>query len=530
MISNAQRAIITITVITASVMQLIDTSIVNVALPHVMGNLGADLDDASWVITAYIFANVIVVPMTGWLAAFFGRKRYYLASIIIFVIASMFCGQATNIWELVFFRFVQGIGGGGLLPTSRVILVESFPPEDLALANGLFGMGVVSGPLIGPVLGGWLTTHFTWRWIFYVNLPVGLIALLLAAANVKEPQDQKHPGRVDWWGLFWLFVGFGALQIVLERGEKDNWFQSNFILILAILAVVGIVAFVVQEFTTDKPVVDLRVLRHKNLAIGVLLGFVMGFSIYTTVFLFPVFAQNLLGYSALQTGLILLPGALTAAIMMPTVGVLLKKGVPPQLMASAGFLIFFIFTFLLSKQNLNSGPHNFFLPVILRGVGLGSLSVPVNTIALTGVFGHDLSEGSGFLSMTRQLGGSFGTAMIATFVDWREAFHRNQMVAHLTHYSYATRHWINIFMHRFYSLGSSMFTAKLQGWKVIAFGLAQQSMLMTYDEAFIAVGFFALFCIPLILLTFGKTESPEKYKEKKQKKSKKKQQMATEPG
>ena len=301
--SKAQRAIITITVITASVMQLIDTSIVNVALPHIMGNLGADLDDASWVVTAYIFANVIVVPMTGWLAAFFGRKRYYLASIIVFIVASILCGQATNIWELVAFRFIQGIGGGGLLPTSRVILVESFPPEDLALANGLFGMGVVSGPLIGPVYGGYLTTHFTWRMIFYVNLPVGIIALLLAMVNVREPQDVRQPGRVDWLGLLWLFVGFGALQIVLERGEKDNWFSSHFILILSIVAVIGIALFVWREFTTDKPIVDLKVLRHRNLAVGVLLGFVMGLSIYTTVFLFPVLAQDLIGIFRISDGI-----------------------------------------------------------------------------------------------------------------------------------------------------------------------------------------------------------------------------------
>lgn len=521
MMSNMQRTIITVTVITASVMQLIDTSIVNVALPHIMGNLGADLDDASWVVTSYIFANVIVVPMTGWLAAFFGRKRYYLASIVIFVIASMLCGQATNIWELVAFRFIQGIGGGGLLPTSRVILVESFPPEDLALANGLFGMGVVSGPLIGPVLGGYLTTHFTWRMIFYVNLPVGLIAFLLAMANLSDPPDVKHPGRVDWLGLLWLIVGFGALQIVLERGERDNWFQSHFILILSIVAVIGIVLFVIREFTAEKPVVDLRVLRHRNLAVGVLMGFVIGLSIYTTVFLFPVFAQDLLGYSALQTGLILLPGALTAAIMMPTVGVLLKKGVSPQLIAGSGFLVFFIFCVLLSRQDLSSGPHDFLLPVILRGLGLGSLSVPINTIALTNIFGHDLSEGSGFLSMSRQLGGSFGTALIATFVEWREAFHRSQMVTHLTKYSYETRYWLNNFAHHFYSMGSSMTTAKLQGWKLISFGLARQSMLMTYDEAFYVVGLFSLICIPTLLFTFVK---------KKDKKDQQKQQSKRRPG
>jgi DHA2 family multidrug resistance protein len=350
--------------------------------------------------------------------------------------------------------------------------------------------------------------------IFYVNLPVGLIALLLAMANVTDPPDVKHPGKVDWPGLFWLIIGFGALQIVLERGERDNWFQSHFILILSIVAVIGIVLFVIREFTAEKPVVDLRVLRHRNLAVGVLMGFVIGLSIYTTVFLFPVFAQDLLGYSALQTGLILLPGALTAAIMMPTVGVLLKKGVSPQLIAGSGFLIFFIFCVLLSRQDLSSGPHDFLLPVILRGLGLGSLSVPINTIALTNIFGHDLSEGSGFLSMSRQLGGSFGTALIATFVEWREAFHRSQMVTHLTKYSYETRYWLNNFIHHFYSMGSSMMTAKLQGWKLISFGLAQQSMLMTYDEAFYVVGLFSLICIPTLLFTFVKKK--EKKDQQKQ--------------
>lgn len=513
-------------------MQLIDTSIVNVALPHIMGNLGADLDDASWVVTAYIFANVIVVPMTGWLSAFFGRKRYYLASIVLFVLASMMCGQATNIWELVFFRFVQGIGGGGLLPTSRVIIVESFPPEDLGLANALFGMGVVTGPLIGPILGGWLTTHYSWRWIFYVNLPVGLIALFLAVMNIREPLDAKKPGRVDWWGMMWLIVGFGALQIVLERGERDNWFQSQFIIILSIVAVVGILMFIYQEFTTDKPVVDLRVLKHRNLAIGVMLGFVIGLSIYTTVFLFPVFAQDLLGYSALQTGIILLPGALCAAIMMPIVGTLLKKKVPAQLMAGAGFFIFFIFCWMLSNQDLNSGPHNFFWPVVLRGIGLGSLSVPINTIALTGIYGHNLSEGSGFLSMSRQLGGSFGTALVATFVEWREAWHRNQLVSHLTHYSYTMRYWLQQFTHHFVAAGSSLVTAKMQGLKLIAYGLAQQSMLITYNESFLAIGVFALICIPLLLITLWRDKDPheEEVKEERKKKTSGKKELALDAG
>ncbi len=502
MMSRSMRTIITITVIGASMMQLIDTSIVNVALPHIMGNLDADLNDASWVVTAYIFANMIVIPMSGWLAGLLGRKEYFIGSIALFVIASMLCGQADNIWELVAFRFLQGIGGGGLIPTSRVIMVESYPPEDLGLANALFGMGIVAGPTLGPTLGGWLTTNFSWRLIFYINLPVGLIALLMALFFVREPQEQHAAGKIDWWGILLLFVGFGALQVVLERGEKDNWFQANYIVILSIVAAIGIIAFIWRELVAEKPVVDLRVLRHRNFTIGATLGFVMGLGLYSSIFLFPVFVQNLLGYSAMETGLILLPGGVAAACTMPVVGILMRKKVPPQLLAGLGFFLFFIFSIIFTHLDLNSGPHDFLAPLIIRGVGLGLISVPIATIAFTGLFGRDLSTGSGLQSMTRQLGGSIGIALVGAFVNWRDAFHRNVLVAHLTQYSTTATQWIDGTMQHFMSAGFPQSVARLQSMKLLDLNLNQQSTLLTYEEAFFIVGIFFLLCIPSLLFTF----------------------------
>lgn len=487
----------------ASMMQLIDTSIVNVALPHIMGNIGADLNQAAWVVTAYVFGTVIIIPMTGWLSEFFGRKKFYLASIAIFVIASIFCGQATNIWEVVFFRLVQGLGGGSLLPTSRVILIENFPEEDLGLANALFGMGVVIGPTIGPTLGGWLTTSYTWRWIFYINIPIGIIAFLMAFINVENVKAKiTKAASVDWWGILLLTLGFGSLQIVLEQGEKDNWFDANYIIWLTALAVIGILLFIWRELTAENPVVDLRVLKNHNVAIGSIFGFIMGFGLYASVFVFPLFLQNLLGYSAMQTGLILLPGALTAGLMMPVVGFLLKKNISARFMAALGFLIFFIFTWQMSSQSLESGAVDFYWPLILRGIGLGCLSVPINTIALMGLHGHELAEGTGFISITKKLGASFGIALVSTFLDWRNALHWTRLDSNLTRFDDTVRSHVSNLYHGFVASGSESAVAHQQAYKAMAGTAMKQAQMMSFNDIFLGVGIFFLCCIPFLLLTY----------------------------
>jgi DHA2 family multidrug resistance protein len=497
---GARKWIITITVIMASLIELIDTSIVNVALPQMMGNLGATLDEVAWVITSYVVANVIVIPMTSWFASVFGRRNYFAGSIVLFTIASFFCGHATNIWELVIFRFIQGAGGGALLSTSQSILVETFPPEELGLANGLFGLGVVVGPTIGPTLGGWITDNYSWPWIFYVNIPIGIVAALLTFSYIRDSQHARERGSVDWLGIGLLVLGIGSLQVVLERGERDDWFSATYIVVLAILALFGLVAFIWRELTADHPVVDLRVFRDRSLAVGTVFTFILGFGLYSSVFIFPVFAQSLLGFTAMQTGLILLPGGIATAIMMPIVGKILQKRlIPPQLMNAIGFVSFFLFTFLLSKSTLSSGRPDFFWPLIFRGIGLGFLFVPLTTLALSGLRGKDIAQGAGMTNMMRQLGGSFGIALVATYIQKRSWVHRQTLLTHVTPYDAPLQERLHAIVGGLMARGSTLVEAQRQAYGAIEGLVQRQTFLLTYMDAFRITGIFFLCCIPLLL-------------------------------
>jgi len=497
---GANKWLITITVILASMIELIDTSIVNVALPQMMGNLGATLDEIAWVVTGYVVANVIVIPMTGWFAAVFGRRNYFIGSMILFTVASFFCGHATSLWELVIFRFIQGAGGGAMLSTSQAILVETFPPEEMGLANALFGLGVVVGPTVGPTLGGWITDSYSWRWIFYVNLPIGVVAILMALAFLPDPKEIRKITKIDWWGILLLIVGIGALQIVLERGEAEDWFSTPYITVLALVSVVAIALFIWRELASSNPVVDLHVLKDRSLAVGTFFTFVLGFGLYASVFIFPVFAQNLLGFTAMQTGLILLPGSLATAFMMPIVGKMLQKGVPPQLLNALGFICFFLFTWMLSHSTLESGRQDFFWPLVLRGVGLGLLFVPLTTTALSGLRGKDIAQGAGLTNMMRQLGGSFGIALVTTFIQHRSWTHRTNLLSHLSPYDPAFQERVQAITSGLMAKGSSFFQAQQQAYGAIEGAVLRQTYLLTYMDAFRMVGVFFLVCIPMLLL------------------------------
>ncbi|RZL02340.1 MAG: DHA2 family efflux MFS transporter permease subunit, partial [Hymenobacter sp.] len=328
-----RKWIIVVTVVFCCLLELIDTSIVNVALTQMMGNLSATQQEVSWVIASYAIANVIVIPMTGFLAEQFGRRNYYLASVILFTLASMACGQSTSLPELVLFRFIQGIGGGALMATSQAILVDTFPPKQLPLGQALFGMGVIIGPTIGPTLGGYIVENYDWPWIFYVNVPVGILASIFTLLFIRDPERIKNaiprPLRdIDWAGIGFLILGVGSMQYVLEQGETNDWFDDSTIRLFTALAVVGVVGFLWRELTAKAPIVDLRVLtKSRNLAVGAFLSFVLGFGLFASVFVFPIFTQRILGFSAEQTGYLLLPGALASGFMMPVVGRMLMAGV-----------------------------------------------------------------------------------------------------------------------------------------------------------------------------------------------------------
>ncbi|MFM7216538.1 MAG: DHA2 family efflux MFS transporter permease subunit [Bacteroidota bacterium] len=505
--SVSKRWIITGTVVMAALLELIDTTVVNVSLPQIMGNLGATLADVGWVVTAYAIANVIILPMSGWLGARFGRRNYFVFSIIIFTISSFFCGNADNILQLILFRFIQGVGGGALLGTAQAILIETWPKEKLGMATAIFGLGVVIGPTLGPTLGGYITDHFSWPWVFYVNLPLGVIAVLLAVAYIPPYPATNRSGAVDWWGILFLTTGVGCLQFVLERGETEDWFETEYIIWLTFIAFVGLVAFVVRELSIDHPVVNLRILKNRSLAIGMITTFILGFGLFGSVFVFPVFCQSLLGFSAQQTGMLLIPGGLCTIFMMPMIGKMLQKGVPPQILSTFGFFFFFLFTWLMSKSTLSSGQSDFYLPLIFRGIGLSLLFVPLTTLALSSLEPKDIGQGTGLNNMMRQLGGSFGVAIITTTLHLRQGLHRSRLLENVTPFDPETSSRLAQMKAGMLSKGMTVFEAQQASVKAMEGVVVRQSYLLSYMDAFWLTGVFFLFCIPLLYLQKFKRRS-----------------------
>jgi len=495
-----RKIIITFTVITAAIIELIDTSIVNVALSDMSGNLGATLEDVAWVVTSYAIANVIIIPMTSFLAARLGRRNYYIGSILLFTAASVACGQAHNIWELVAFRFVQGIGGGALLSTSQAILFETYSVAQRGFAAAIFGVGVFVGPTIGPTLGGWIIDTYSWRWIFYINVPIGLLAALLSYAYVKEPAQARSAEHIDWAGIGLLVAGLASLQTVLERGETEDWFSTRYIVVLAAVAAVSLLAFIAWELASDHPVVDLRVLRSRTLATAAVLTFVLGFALFSTVFIVPVFAQRLLNYTAMQTGMLFLPGAGVAVCVLPLIGRMIVKGVPMQYMVVAGFLIVAAFAFMLSRLNLNTGAHDFFWPIILRAIGLSLVTVPLTQLAVSGLPPRDIPQGVALNNMMRQLGGSFGIAFINTFLDHRMAVHRLNLVTRLAAGSPETAGRLALLTRGMLAHGSTPWEASRQALGALEGMVQRQASLLSYLDAYQLVAAIAVGCVPLILL------------------------------
>jgi DHA2 family multidrug resistance protein len=499
-----RRLVITFTVISAAIIELIDTSIVNVALNDMSGNLGATLEDVAWVITSYAIANVIIIPMTSFLAARFGRRNYYIGSILLFTAASVACGNAHNIWELVAFRFIQGLGGGALLSTSQAILFETYSVAQRGFAASLFAVGIFVGPTIGPTIGGWIIDQYAWPWIFYINLPIGLLAVLLSYLYVREPDHARSAERIDWPGIGLLVAGLASLQTVLERGETEDWFSTRYIVVLAVVAAVALLSFVARELTTEHPVVDLRVLRSGKLALAASLTFVLGFALFATVFIVPVYTQRLLGYTALDTGMLFIPGALVAVVFLPLMGRLLVKGFPPQAMVVAGFAIVAIFALQLSGLDLEAQSGDFFWPIILRAVGLSLITIPLTQLAVSGLHPHDIPQGVALNNMMRQMGGSFGVAFINTFLDHRYAVHRMSLVARLVPGDPATDGRLSALTHAMLSSGATAWDASRRAIGLLDMVVQRQAGLLSYLDAFRFVGFLSLVCAPLILLV-GRT-------------------------
>ncbi|TCD48246.1 DHA2 family efflux MFS transporter permease subunit [Chlorobium sp. N1] len=498
--TGARRTIITLTVIVAAMLELIDTTIVNVAINHISGNLGASIEDVSWVVTSYAIANVIVIPLSGFLGNLLGRRTYFIGSILLFTTASLLCGLSENIWTLVFFRFLQGIGGGALLPTSQAILYETFRPEERGAATGIFSMGLVLGPTIGPLLGGYLVDYFSWEWCFFVNIPIGLLAAWSAFTFIREPQVRHRVRKIDWAGIGLLAAGIGSLQFILERGESKDWFDTHSITWFTIVAVVSLLAFVWWELRTEHPAVDLSVLsRSKNLAIAAVLTFIVGYGLYGSLFVFPVFVQRLLGFTAVLTGLVLFPSAMLTGIISLPLGISLQKGVSPKLLMSFGMFTFMIFCWELGQATMQSGAADFFWVLLLRGLSLGFIFIPVTMLAVTGLHGRDIGQATGLNNMVRQLGGSFGIAITNTYVAKRFAAHRAELVSSISPFDPAAVERLEAIRQ---SAGAraalSPVEADQLAHRALDATVMAQSYHLAYMDAFMLIAALFLCCLPLL--------------------------------
>lgn len=498
-----RRTIITITAVLCALLEIVDTTIVNVALNNMRGSLGASLTDVAWVITAYAIANVIVIPMTSWLSQQFGRRNYFAASIIIFTLASFMCGNADNIWELVAFRFIQGLGGGALLVTAQTIITESYPLEKRGMAQAIYGMGVIVGPTLGPPLGGYLVDNFSWPYIFYINLPIGIVATLLTLSFVRSPKygEKLKANQVDWLGIILLAAFIGSLQYILEHGQQDDWFNDDWIVRLSVISFMGLFFFIWRELTYKHPIVNLSVLKDSNLKVGVVMSFIMGFGLYGTTFIVPIYTQSILGWTATDAGLLLVPSSITVAIMMPMIGKLIQRGVPQTYLVAMGFLAFFVFTYWMHNvMTPDTGTEHLFWPLIVRGLGLGLLFVPITTLSLSALKGKSIGEGAAFTGMMRQLGGSFGIAIITTFIARFGQTHRVNLIAHLDPTKVNVQNRLNALQRGFISKGFSPELALQKAYKVLDFGVTKQSTVLSYMDIFLYLGLLFLFCIPFILL------------------------------
>ena len=410
------KYLIAIAVTLAAVLELIDTSIVNVAIPHMMGNLGATIDEISWVSTGYIIANVIVIPMSGWLSAYFGRRRYLTGSIMLFVVASFMCGAATSLGGLVLWRVIQGLGGGALLSTAQSTLFESFPPEEAGIGQAMFGVGVMVGPTIGPTLGGWITDNYNWPWIFYINVPLGILAAIMVMSYVRNAAHQERANRIDITGIILLALTVGSLQWMLERGERYDWFESRFVTTLGVVALVSGVGLIWRELTAEEPIIDFSVLKSRQLATGVMFAAVLGLALYGGVFVLPIFLQSLHGFTAWQTGKVILPGALASAFTMAVVGRNAQK-LDARYTIVAGSGLFMLSMWQMSQITLDSGTGDLFWPLVFRGIGLGLIFVPLTSASMAELSVRQLAQGTGLYNLTRQLGGSLGIALMATLLS-----------------------------------------------------------------------------------------------------------------
>jgi MFS transporter, DHA2 family, multidrug resistance protein len=492
--------IIAISVMLGTFMEVLDTTVVNVSLQHIAGSLSVTPEEATWVLTSYLVANAIVLPLTGWLANYFGRRNILLVSVGGFTLFSFLCGIAPNLPLLIIFRVFQGATGGGLQPLSQAILMEAFPPEKRAKAMAFWALGIVVAPMLGPVLGGWITDSYSWRWLFYINIPIGIAAVIMALLFIHDPPYIKRgEGGVDYWGIGYLALGIGALQIMLDKGQEEDWFGSHFILTLAILCVIGFVFFVVRELITGHPVVELRIFKNRTYATGVFLMTVLGFVLYGSTVLLPLWLQTLMGYSALEAGMAMLPRGLGSFLFMPIVGILMGKIEARKLLA-AGLIISSFSLWQLSRLNLNAGYWDIFWPQLLQGTSMGLLFVPLTTITNGLIPKEQMGNATSLFNLMRNIGASIGIASVTTISSRHAQIHTNTLGANVTPYNPLAQSMMAQMKAAFMARGMDAATATKQAAAGLFGMVQQQAAMMGYVDVFFLLAIMFAVCLPLILL------------------------------
>lgn len=490
-------------VMLATFLEVLDTSVANVALPHIAGNLSASTDEATWVLTSYLVSNAIVLPMTGWLSIVFGRKRFLIGCIVLFTLASTACGMAAGLGWLVAARIVQGAAGGALQPLSQAILLESFPPAKRGMAMAVFGIGVVVAPIIGPTLGGWITDNYSWRWVFYINVPFGVLAVLMSQAFLEDPPYLRHAKeakgrRIDYIGFGALALWLATLQIILDRGQQDDWFSSTWICWASAISLVSMLFFIVWELRVRQPLVNLRVLANRNFAVGTMLIAIVGIVLYSTIALLPLFLQGLMGYPALNSGLALSPRGFGSILAMVVVGQLVGK-VDTRALITFGFALLIYSCWLFGNINLQISWLDVTKPNILSGVALGLIFVPLTTITMGDLPNEEMGNAAGIFNLMRNLGGSIGISMATTFLARSSQTHQALMASHLTPYDPEFQQQFQAAV-ALAARGGDPAAAPSLAYGLMYRTLVQQSALWAYVDTFRLLGILCVFCIPLVFL------------------------------
>src|ERR1700752_994528 len=493
--------IIALTVTLATFMEVLDTSVANVALPHIAGGLSAGQDEATWVLTSYLVSNAIILPMSGWFSALIGRKRFYMSCVALFTISSCFCGFAPNLGMLIFFRVLQGVGGGGLQPSEQAILADTFPPKQRGTAFAVYGMAGVLAAGSGPPLGGWITDNFSWRWIFFINIPVGLISMFLTNRLISDPpymkREKKTGFRIDYIGLGLLALGLGTLQVVLDKGQRDDWFGSHFFTAMTTLRVIALIAVIIWEWRHKDPIIDLHLFRDRSFAIGNMLMFMVGFALLSSTVLIPLFLQTIMGYTAQQAGLALMPGGFAIILAMPLVGYLLGH-YDARILLLFGLTIVGLSLFHMTSFDVAIDFRTVAIARAFQALGLAFLFVPINTVAYAFLPKDKNNAASGLINLSRNIGGSVGISLVTTMLERRSQFHQNQLVDHVNPGSGRLQAMINAITDMFVSRRSSSYEAPHRAYGMVSNLVTQQATMLAYIDNFKMLGVAVLAMIPFV--------------------------------